>query len=598
MLFYLFFVAGLTNGFASHFRSTDRSVLHKEAASSAASVTGQLRREGLTAATSAAAASSAAERLNSTALLASAKVQRLNSTAFLASAKTAQASAGFWDPGVPNARPNILFIVLDDLGSFDLGYKNSGIETPHIDALAKESVVLSKYYVLPSCSPTRAAFMAGRYPLHTGINSAIPHHSTYGLPVDEETLPEMLRRAGYRTHAVGKWHIGHAAWEYTPTFRGFDSFFGFYNGGEDHFHHTLEKAYGLRRDVTSNCGPGCSQIADERGNYSTHVYTREAVRIVREHEPSSGPLFLYLAYQAVHFPTQAPPRYWNRYSEKGWDHHRAVYAGMLTAVDEGIGEVRAALHEKNLVDDLLIVVTTDNGGPTEACAVQGSSNWPRRGGKCTIFEGGVAGDAFIWGWPFPAATNTNLFHAVDWLPTFAELLAVMPAGKPLDGVSQLRSLRGGAPARSEIYYGVTDQQVGTYGPAIRVGRWKLVEGRCGPPRTGGWHAPWYTQEHEVSDNSSLADKAVDGYQLFDLEADPEERNNVATDFADWVQELKERLEWYKAGGVPQVEDGETCEASPKFLQHEVLGMTWEPWCWRVAPRPAEVQVPPMPVPTR
>lgn len=506
-----------------------------------------------------------------------------------------EAVDGFFDSDVHPSRPNILFIVVDDLGSNDLGMKGTGIQTPTIDAFAKQGVYLSKYYVLPSCSPTRAAFMSGRYPLHTGINSAIPHHATYGLPVDEETLPDMMRRAGYKTHAVGKWHIGHAAWEYTPTFRGFDSFFGFYNGGEDHFTHQLERSYGLRRDRSPRCGPGCSEVVDERGNYSTHVFTREAIRIVREHDPSSGPLFLYMAYQAVHFPSQAPEEYVARYRHRGWDRLRETYAGMLTSVDEGIGNLTAAMQVKDVTRDLVIVFTTDNGGPTESCAVQGSSNSPRRGGKCTIWEGGVTGDAFIWGPPFLPMTSYHLFHAVDWLPTLAELLGVRPSGKPLDGVSQLRSLTGGAPSRSEIYYGVSDQQVGNFGPAIRVGRWKLVEGRCGPAKSSGWDPSWSSAarnkptelyEMDVGHDAGSAVK----YQLFDLEDDPEERSNVASKFPHWVEELKQRIEWYKAGAVPQAQSDDSCTAVGQFMQHPVVGQTWQPWCWQAEPPPAPPSV--------
>jgi arylsulfatase A-like enzyme len=120
--------------------------------------------------------------------------------------------------------PNILFVIVDDLGSHDLGMHGTGILSPHADELARQGVYLENYYVLPYCSPTRASILSGRYPLHTGCHTIINDYHTQGLPLDEETLPQVLRKAGYQAHAVGKWHVGHSRWEQTPTFRGFQSF--------------------------------------------------------------------------------------------------------------------------------------------------------------------------------------------------------------------------------------------------------------------------------------------------------------------------------------------------------------------------------------
>ena len=213
-------------------------------------------------------------------------------------------------------KPHILFIVMDDLGSHDLGRHGSGIHTPHVDTLASAGVYMENYYVLPYCSPTRAALLSGRYPLHTSVHRVIDPDSVQSLPLDEETLAQVMRRAGYRAHMVGKWHVGHSHWNMTPTFRGFQSFFGFYIGGEDYFTHVNGEGYDLRFDQQEYCGRGCSQLADERGNYSTTVFTREAIRVITEHkyamdsselehekdteakkEKEHSPLFLYLAYQ-------------------------------------------------------------------------------------------------------------------------------------------------------------------------------------------------------------------------------------------------------------------------------------------------------------
>jgi arylsulfatase A-like enzyme len=267
-------------------------------------------------------------------------------------------------PGRPvNDQPNILFVVMDDLGSHDLGRHGSGIQTPNLDELAADGVYFDNYYVLPYCSPTRAALMSGRYPLHTGVHVVVPPDSVLSLPLDEETLAQLMKRADFKTHAVGKWHIGHANWKMTPTFRGFESFFGFYIGGEDYFTHHNGGGYDLRWDKQENCGEGCSQLPDERGNYSTHVFTREAIRVIHQHKESlekdQKPLFLYLAYQAVHDPDQVPEEYRKPYdNHSGWGKNRKTYAGMLTAADEGVAKVIQALKDTRLWEDTVVIFTT------------------------------------------------------------------------------------------------------------------------------------------------------------------------------------------------------------------------------------------------
>jgi arylsulfatase A-like enzyme len=268
--------------------------------------------------------------------------------------------------------PNILFVIVDDLGSGDLGLHGSGIHTPTIDRLANTGVYLDNYYVLPYCSPTRAAILSGRYPMHTGCHTVIMENETQGLPLDEETLPQLLRRAGYQTHAVGKWHLGHSQWEQTPSFRGFQSFYGFYLGSQDYFSHSYASGmmYDMHHDASEFCGEGCSRLVDERGNYSTTVFTREAVRIVEQHDPTQGPLFLYLAHEAVHYPDEVPSHYVDPYRARTeWTNQRQTYAGMLSAVDESIANVTRAMRKRDMWKDTIVVVTTDNGGPTQVSSM-------------------------------------------------------------------------------------------------------------------------------------------------------------------------------------------------------------------------------------
>lgn len=474
--------------------------------------------------------------------------------------------------------PHIIFIIMDDLGSHDLGLHGSGIETPFCDQLAREGLYLDNYYVLPTCSPTRGALLSGKYPLHTGLHTVIHPQSTRGLPLEEETLPQVLKKAGYQTHAVGKWHVGHSRWEQTPTFRGFDSFFGYYLGGQDYYTHKQYSRYDLHWDSRPNCGADCSVVVNETDYYSTHVYTREAIARIQEHKQQHGnhiPLFLYLSYQAVHFPNEVPSEYSDRYKNRtDWTKTRQVYGGMLTAADEGVGNVTEALKQTGLWDNTLIVFTTDNGGPTEVCAVQGSSNYPLRGGKCTVWEGGTTGDGFLSGPYLQRLRITQhrykgLFHVVDWLPTLGEIAGGVYKSAAIDGVSQLKGLVSGEKMRKEIFVGYGFDQKNWYGPAVRVHHWKLIEGSGGP-------------DNRTTTGESKRQLVTGTYQLYNLQLDKEEQNNVASEFPEVVQELRELLERYKSEYVPEEDEDASCP----FREQKKAGFgpTWLPWCSRKTTR--------------
>jgi len=498
-------------------------------------------------------------------------------------------------------RPNIILIVLDDLGSHDLGRHGSGIQTPHIDQLAESGVYLENYYVLPFCSPTRAALLSGRYPLHTGLHRVILQDSVQSLPLEEETLAQVMQRAQYKTHAVGKWHIGHADWRMTPTFRGFETFFGFYLGGEDYFTHRNQAGYDLRNDTKEFCGKGCSQLPDERGNYSTHVFTREAIHVIENHarstERRSRPLFLYLGYQAVHDPDQVPKRYKEPYekfaNESGWDDKRITYAGMLSAADKGVGKVFHTLKKTGLWEDTIVIFTTDNGGPTDVCAVQGSSNYPKRGGKCTVYEGGTTGDGFLSGpalssyWNIPVGTNRsyeNLFHVVDWLPTLAAAVGSQPRGRPLDGVSHLDALRlvgnihgkksTRQKPREEVFVGYSYfRRDGDhwYGPAIRYLNWKLIQGSSGGPENPN-NIPNGTGTPAVGGDRSVS------YALYDLSKDASETHNVAQDYPIILQLMQSKLREYQKGFVPPRPHTDPDCPFPGLRNSSRFGKVWNPWC--------------------
>lgn len=406
--------------------------------------------------------------------------------------------------------PHIVLIVTDDLGWDDVGFRSNQIKTPNIDSLAAGGRVLNHYYVQDVCSPSRAGFQTGRYPLHTTVNDWL--RTTGNLPVNETLLPQKLEAAGYESHAIGKWHLGAPTWEHTPTFRGYSSFYGFYGGGQDYFTHGGDKALDFHLEIGERCGLNCSQPQFEAiGQYSTTLFTSRAVKVVGDHDPAV-PLFLYLAYQAVHSPSEVPSAYSDRYdggppyNTKITDSHRKIFAGMLTCMDEGIGNVTAALSAKDMLDDTLIIFTSDNGGPTTHTPggdYVGARNYPLRGGKHSIWEGGTRVTALVW-----AGSSTqlmdkalvgtpvnDLMHGVDWLSTFCAVAGLTDCGAhglPLDGIDMsgpiFHNTSGG---HDYILYGQHDDAPNTYQPyddAIRdAAGWKLIQGTGGKP--DDWSQP-------------------------------------------------------------------------------------------------------------
>ena len=185
--------------------------------------------------------------------------------------------------------PHIIMFVIDDLGWNDVSYHGAEFKTPNIDRLALSGVQLSQYYVNRVCSPTRSSLMAGRYAYNMGLDgSVIVNGHDYSLPLNHSTLGDLLHQGGYSTHAIGKWDLGMYRWDCTPTYRGFDTFFGYYNAFEDYLTHNVGRYLDLRNNTKA--------VTTMNGMYSTTIFTREAERLIMEHDVSK-PFFLYQAYQ-------------------------------------------------------------------------------------------------------------------------------------------------------------------------------------------------------------------------------------------------------------------------------------------------------------
>ena len=406
-------------------------------------------------------------------------------------------------------KPNIVYILADDLGWKDVGFHGSDIKTPNLDKLAANGARLEQFYVQPMCTPTRAALMTGRYPIRYGLQTfVIPSSGIYGLATDEWLLPQALKEAGYKTAIIGKWHLGHADRKYWPRQRGFDHQYGPLIGELDYFTHEQHGVVDWYRD---------NKLLKEKG-YTTALLGDDAVKFIGD---APTPFFIYLAFNAPHTPYQAPQEYLDQYSNIA-DPSRRAYAAAITAMDDQIGRVVDAVDKRKLRDNTLIIFHSDNGGTknTMFAGEQDMSkvkipcdNGPHRDGKGTLYEGGTRVCALA-NWPGhikPGSTVDEMIHVVDMYPTLANLAGASTAKcKPLDGMDVWQTISEGRPSpRTEIVYNVEP-----FRGAVRQGNWKLL-----------WRTPL---------PSSI--------ELYDIIQDPLEKNNLATTNPDKVLELQRRIE--------------------------------------------------------
>jgi arylsulfatase A-like enzyme len=415
-------------------------------------------------------------------------------------------------------KPNIVYILADDMGYADAGFNGcKDIRTPQLDKLAHAGTVLESFYVQPVCSPTRASFMTGRYVTHTGVYSIVRPHAKWGLPLEERTLAQALHQAGYATAICGKWHLGEFQPDYLPTKRGFDHQYGHWFGAIDYFTHMRDNELDWHRD---------DQPCHDRG-YSTHLVAKEACRIIRE-KPADKPLFLYVPFNAVHGPLEVPENYKKPYANL--QVHRHIYAGTLSAMDEAVGQIAATLKEKRLLENTLVIFSSDNGGPSPGKI---TSNTPLRAGKGTIYEGGIRVCAFA-SWPghIPAGkTVREPLHIVDWYPTLVKLAGGSLDQKlPLDGRDIWPVLTQGAKSPHDTLFlpGMSRDQA-----AIRKGDWKLL-----------------AKASDVDAEEADDQPTGKGVALYNLATDIGERTNVAEQHLDIVKELEAKLAEHLKGAVP------------------------------------------------
>ena len=421
-------------------------------------------------------------------------------------------------------KPNVIIILTDDQGYADLGCMGSeDLKTPYLDSLAENGVRFSSMYsASPVCSPSRAALLTGRYPGNAGVRAILAgHRKASGLTPKVPTLATALKKEGYATGICGKWHLGLKE-ECRPNSNGFDEFSGFLAGCLDYYSHIFY--YGMA-DGGSNPTHDLWENENEvyaNGEYLTERITQKSVDFIERHK--DGPFFLYVAYNAPHYPMHAPEKYLERFPDLPWD--RRIMAAMISAVDDGVGEITEKLRELGLFDDTIIYFQSDNGPSRE------SRNWldgtedPYYGGtagrfkghKFSLFEGGIRVPALMcWGDKIKSETLDEPFVATDVFPTVLDACGVNAEEYELDGKSILGSLLEGKQTPNDcIFWEMEDQT------AVRRGKYKLViNGRLTEGETPS--APVF---------------------LSDLEADPGEKHNLADEMPELCKELTDlALKW-------------------------------------------------------
>lgn len=418
------------------------------------------------------------------------------------------------------APPNVVVFLVDDLGRNDCGFMGGKeIRTPHIDKLAAAGAKLDAFYVQPLCSPTRAAFLTGRYPMRYGLQSGVVRPwAQYGLPLEETTLADDLKAAGYVTGIFGKWHLGHFQPEYLPLQRGFTRQYGHYMGAIDYFTHERDGGFDWHKD---------DQVNRDEG-YATDLIGKNAAEFVTENA-GKRPFFLYVPFNGVHSPYQPPEGGTEEYPNlKG---SRRAYAAMLTSVDKAVGEVVAAVDKAGVRNNTIFLFSSDNGGPSPGRI---TDNGKYRGGKGGLYEGGVRVVAFAtWDGHIPAGTTvTEPIHVVDLRPTIDMICGVKPTTKlPLDGMDVSHVVAAGADSPHKVILLNSTPAV----TAIRAGDWKLIV------------------RHGINDDlkkrksQKIAAKSV---ELFNLANDPYEKTNLATEQPEKLEELQQQLNELARQAVP------------------------------------------------
>jgi len=447
------------------------------------------------------------------------------------------------------ARPNVVFILVDDMGYGDFSAFNGGLSsTPTLDALMQESICLTQQYTAsPVCNPSRACLLTGRYPHRTGSVDTLEWHGLERLALRERTLGDVFKSAGYATGLVGKWHLGAFDPRYHPAQRGFDEAVCFRGGMHDYYNWRIEYNERVQRSD---------------GRYLTDVWTDEAVKFIERHQ--SEPFFLHVTYNAPHTPLEAPEE--DQKLFKGSDRFNLgvsmIYA-MIHRMDTGVAHILDTLKRLHLEENTIVLFTSDNGpqfgGEGDHCTTR--FNCQFNGAKGSVYEGGIRVPMIIrWPEGLPGGRQVNeMVHFVDWFPTLLALTDMQaPSLLPLDGINILPVLRGetrqGYPPR--YWQWNRYQPVVTSNAAVRDGDWKLVR----PTQKEAMQVPdihWlpvsmYGPEYFIQNGifknaepfRDLPEPVAP--ELYNIAEDPLEGENLAAQYPEVARALLRKLEnWFE-----------------------------------------------------
>ena len=447
----------------------------------------------------------------------------------------------------PAAKPNIVFIMADDLGYTDVAcFGSRYYETPNIDRLAAQGLKLTSFHQCQNCTPTRAALMSGQYGARTGVYTVggidrfdwskrplRPVDNVTELPLDRDIFARQLKAAGYATGLFGKWHIGQQG-EYQPSRRGFDE---------------AIVSMGQHFDFTTN-----PKTDYPKGQYLADFLTDKAVDFITRHK--DGPFFLYLPHFGVHSPHQAKPELVEKFKSKPGvgGHNKPAYAAMIASVDESVGRVMKRLDELKLADNTVFIFTSDNGGVggyvREGIKKAGdiTDNAPLRSGKGSLYEGGTR-DPFIVRWPGvtkPGSTCDVATIHVDIFPTMLEITGAPQPRQVLDGESLVKLFRDpGAKLQRDAIYQHFPGYLGAGADSWRTTPVSLIQ-------SGDWKLLEFLEDGRL--------------ELYNLRSDLGESKNLVQENPAKAKELHARLVAWRAAvkaPMPTKNDGTTKSAQPK-----------------------------------
>ncbi|MEW4467484.1 sulfatase-like hydrolase/transferase [Parasphingorhabdus sp. JC815] len=419
-------------------------------------------------------------------------------------------ASSLWAKG-PKA-PNIIFILADDLGYADLSvFGREDFETPNLDRLAASGMALTRSYANSSvCSPTRLALMTGQYQYRYpgGLDEPLGVDPTLGLPADVLTFPDLLKKAGYDTSLVGKWHLGGLP-EFGPLKSGYDRFWGIYQGGADYFDHGMT----IHSKFTHDLWDGEKEI--HRQGYLTDLITNQSLRELKHFKARQNPFLLSVHYTAPHWPWEGPEDEEIAAEIKNSFHYdggnNATYAAMVKSLDDGVGRIMDALYANGQADNTIIVFTSDNGGE------RFSKIWPFRGMKGELLEGGIrVPTIFHWPGHIPAGTTSDLPNmTMDWVPTLLAAAGIEARDQiPLDGINLLPNLLSKTTGQDRTLFWRHNAQNQS---AAAKGSWKYLS---------------------MSGHEFLFDLAADPREVANLkDKHPDIFTNLKSSFAKWNKEM-------------------------------------------------------------